>query len=193
MTKTPVELKYNRCTRFLLPSLKLREEFLLNMGFVNAYIQDHEYDIRWDLEGCLFLLFKPGNLNNEFEDFSESLRNLSNFRDEYDIQEGVVFVLEIPDKYKNIFNTFVDGTYSKFDKNYIKECIPQYINGKLSKRWKIFYKDKALFEELAQDLGYNNLDIAKEYINELEDKPYAEDEILRYNSEIETKLRKRND
>lgn len=163
------------------------------MGFVNAYIQDHEYDIRWDLEGCLFLLFKPGNLNNEFENFSESLRNLSNFRDEYDIQQGVVFVLEVPDKYKNIFNTFIDGSYSKFDKTYIKECIPQYINGKLSKRWKIFYKDKALFEELAQDLGYNNLDIAKEYINELEDKPYAEDEILRYNPEIETKLRKRND
>ncbi len=193
MTKTPVELKYNRTTRFLLPALKLNEEFLLNMGFYNAYLQDHEYDIRWDLEGCLFLLFKPGNLNSDFEDFCESLRKLSNYKDEYDIQQGVVFVLEINNKYKDILNTFVEGSYSKFNKTYIKECIPQYINGKLSKRWKIFYKDKALLEELAADLGYKNLDIAKDYIDELEDKPYAEDEILRYNPEIETKLTRRND
>ena len=49
------EIKYNRTTRFILPALKLNEQALLNMGLVNVYLADNEYDVRWDLEQCLFL------------------------------------------------------------------------------------------------------------------------------------------
>ena len=120
------------------------------------------------------------------------MRELPCYRDEYDVEDGVIFVCEIPKEYKHILKPFKEGKYSEIDKKYIQERIPQYINGKLSKRWKVFYKDKSLVEELAKKLGYRIEDAIK-YINEVEDKPYAEDEIFRYNPEIEIDLEKREE
>lgn len=193
MIKTPVEIKYNRTTRFILPALRLNDEKLLQNHFVNAYLQDNEYDIRWDLENCIFLLFKSNLDNPSFENFCQTLRELEGYKDEYDIEEGVVFVIQIPKEYNDIIDTFISGEYSKFNQKYIKNCIPQMINGKISKRWKIFYKEQSLFNELATFLGYKDMELAKQYINELEDKPYAEDEILRYDPSINTRLTRRND
>jgi hypothetical protein len=191
VTKTKVETQYNKTTRFILRSLKLNDSLLIQNGFVNAYIQDHEYDIRWDYENCIYLLFKPEQLEH-FERCASILRSYDNFRDEYDTNEGIVFVFEIPNRYKSIIPNFIAGKYSQFDRNYIKECIPQVINGQISKRWKIFYKEQDLFQELATFLGYKDLNIAKKYIDELEDLPYAEEEIFRYNPEIEVKLTRKN-
>jgi len=188
-----VEIKYNRTTRFILPALRLNDEKLLQNHFVNAYLQDTQYDIRWDLENCIFLLFKSNLDNPNFENFCQTLRELEGYKDEYDIEEGVVFVIQIPKEYNDIIDTFISGEYSKFNQKYIKNCIPQMINGKISKRWKIFYKEQSLFNELATHLGYKDLALAKQYINELEDKPYAEDEILRYDPSINTRLTRRND
>lgn len=193
MIKTPVEIKYNRTTRFILPALRLNDEKLLQNHFVNAYLQDTQYDIRWDLENCIFLLFKSNLDNPNFENFCQTLRKLEGYKDEYDIEEGVVFVIQIPKEYNDIIDTFISGEYSKFNQKYIKNCIPQMINGKISKRWKIFYKEQSLFNELATHLGYKDMELAKQYINELEDKPYAEDEILRYDPSINTRLTRRND
>lgn len=192
MNKTKIESQYNKTTRFILPSLKLNDSLLVQNGFVNAYLQDHEYDVRWDCENCIYLLFKPQQLEH-FERCASVLRSYENFKDEYDTKEGIIFVFQIPNRYKNIISTFISGKYSNFDKLYIKECIPQVINGKISKRWKIFYKDEELFEELATSLGYKNLDIARQYIDELEELPYAQEEIFRYNPEIDVKLTIKNE
>lgn len=192
MTKTKAEILYNRTTRFLLPALRLKDcgikdQLLIDNGFFNCYIQDHEYDIRWDLEGCLFMVFKPKLMSEKFEELSELLRNCSNYRDEYDLEGSIIFVMEIPDKYKSILIPFRQGKYSEFDKRYVKDCIEQYIQGKLSKRWKVFMKDKTIKKELELEYG---IDIGDQ---EVEDIPYAEDEILRYNPEIETSLTRRNE
>lgn len=191
MTKESVEVKYNRTTRFLLPSLRLNEEALLKMGLVNCYLTDNEYDVRWDLEGCLYLLFKPEKLDTEFEEYCDLMRQLPCYKDEYDVENGVVFVCQIPTIYQGIVKPFKQGKYSAIDKNYVKQCVPQFINGKLSKRWKIFYKDKSIIEELAKELGYKTEEEANKWIIEVEDVPYAEDEIFRYNPEIETDLERK--
>ena len=191
MTKESVEVKYNRTTRFLLPSLRLNDDALIKMGLVNCYLTDNEYDVRWDLEGCLYLLFKPQKLDTEFEEYCDLMRELPCYKDEYDIENGVVFVCQIPTIYQNIVKPFKQGKYSAIDKNYVKHCVPQFINGKLSKRWKIFYKDKSIIEELAKELGYKTEEEANKWIVEVEDKPYAEDEIFRYNPEIETELERK--
>lgn len=191
MIKGEVEIKYNRTTRFLLPSLRLNEEALIKMGLINVYLGDNEYDCRWDLEGCLYLLFKPNKLDEEFEEYCELMRQLPCYKDEYDVDDGVIFICEIPKEYKHIVKPFKEGKYSQIDKTYVKQCVPQFINGKLSKRWKIFYKDKSIMEELAKELGYKTLEDAERWIVEVEDKPYAQDEIFRYNPEIETDLEKR--
>lgn len=190
MIKDKTEVKYNRTSRFLLPSLRLNEEALIKMGLVNVYLCDHEYDIRWDLEGCLYLLFKPVKLDREFEEYCELMRQLPCYKDEYDVDKGVIFVCEIPKQYQNILPTFKQGKYSEIDKKYVKECIPQLIGGKLSKRWKIFYRDKSILEELGKELGLTEKE-ADEYILEVEDRPYAQDEIFRYNPEITVDLEKR--
>lgn len=182
------EVKYNRTTRFILPSLKLNDDALIKMGLVNVYLGDNEYDVRWDLEGCLYLLFKPEKLDSEFEEYCKLMRELSLYRDEYDVENGVIFVLEIPQKYKSILMPFKQGKYSKIDKTYVEDCIPRFINGKLSKRWKVLYKDKSILEELAKELGYATIEEAKKWIDEVENKPYAEEEIFRFNPEIKTEL-----
>ncbi len=192
MNKTKAETLYNRTTRFILPALKLgdygiKDSLLLSNGFINCYLQDHEYDVRWDLEGCIFIVFRPKIMSDKFEELSELLRNCPSYKDEYDLEGGIVFVMEIPEKYKSILIPFRTGQYSTFDKYYIKDCIPQYINGQLAKRWKIFMKDKTIKKEL--ELEYK-IDIGDQ---EVEDIPYAQDEILRYNSEIETNLTRRNE
>jgi hypothetical protein len=191
VTKSNTEIKYNKTTRFLLPSLGLSDKALLEMGLVNSYLADHEYDVRWDLDGCLYLLFKPDKMDDMFEEYCKAMRRLSNFKDEYDVAEGIIMVLEIPEKYKSIIKLFKLGQYSKIDKNYVKDCIPQYINGKLSKRWKIFYKDKSLVLDLAKEFGMSETD-AELYIQEVEEIPYAEEEIFRFNYEIKTDLNCKN-
>lgn len=187
MTKSEAEIRYNRTTRFLLPALRLNDDALIAMGLVNAYLTDHEYDVRWDYEKCLYLLFKPAKFNEEFEQYCSLIRQLPLYRDEYDIGEGVVIVLKIPEKYESIIDQFKKGKYSKFDKAYVKECIPQFVGGRLSKRWKIFYKDRGVREEIENEYKIEIGD------GEVEDIPYAQDEILRYNKDINTDLTTRND
>lgn len=191
MTKSNTEIKYNKTTRFLLPSLGLSDKALLDMGLVNSYLVDHGYDVRWDLDGCLYLLFKPEKMDDLFEEYCKAMRKLSHFKDEYDVEEGIIMVLEIPEKYKSIIKPFKQGQYSKIDKNYVKECIPQYVNGKLSKRWKIFYKDKSLISDIAKEFGMNEHD-SELFIQEVEELPYVEEEIYRFNPEFKIDLNYKN-
>lgn len=191
MNKTEAEIKYNKSTRFLLPSLRLNEEILLKMGFKNVYLSDHQYDVRWDFENCLYLLFRPKVMNEEFEAYCSSMRLLPSYKDEYDVDGGVMFVLQVPPRFQHILKPFKRGKYSEIDKNYVKECIPQFINGAVSKRWKVFYKDKSLVEELAEELGYKSMEIALKWIDEVEDKPYFEDEIFRANLNLDSELPKK--
>jgi len=174
---------YNKTTLFLYPALELPDNILLRNGFKNAYLCDHEYDVRWDYEKCLYLLFKPDKFDDVFEDFAGYMRGHELFKDEYDLVDGVMFVLEIPKKYQDITETFKKGAYSKFNREYIQDCVPMVKKGSISKAWKIFNQDLSLRREWEKELGYKEGELEK-WNEEVYPKPEAKNEIYRYNPEI---------
>jgi hypothetical protein len=182
--KTKGELLYNKTTLFLYPALELPDNILLRNGFKNAYLSDHEYDIRWDYDKCLYLLFEPEKFDDVFEDFSAYMRGHDLFKDEYDLNGKVVFVLEIPKKYQDIIETFKRGEYSKFNREYIQECVPMVKKGSVSKAWKIFNQDASLRKEWATFCGYDNVEDFARWNQEVYPKPEPQNEIYRYNPEI---------
>jgi len=183
MIKTKGELIYNKTTLFVYPSLELPDTILLRNGFKNAYLCDHEYDVRWDFDGCLYLLFQPENFDDIFEDFSNYMRKHEYCRDEYDLDEKVMFVMEIPEQFKNIIDHFKIGKYSKFNSQYIQQCIPMVKKGSISKAWKVFNQDLSLRREWEKELGYKEGELEK-WNEEVYPKPEPKNEIYRYNPEI---------
>jgi len=159
------------------------DNILLRNGFKNSYLVDHEYDIRWDYEGCIYLLFEPEKFDDIFEDFSDYMRKHKLFKDEYDLNGKVMFVMEIPEQYKDIFLQFKLGRYSKFNRNYVQQCIPMVKKGNISKAWKIFNQDLSLRREWEKELGYREGELEK-WNEEVYPRPEPKDEIYRYNPEI---------
>jgi hypothetical protein len=132
--------EWNKSTLFLLDSLQLDFNELIGNGLVNTYLCDFNHDVLH--KNCIYLLFNPYKFTTNFESFCEKLRYHQGFVEEYDTNgEGkVMFVFKFPEKYTSIITNFIFGKYSKFDRNFVKEIYPQYVNGKLSMRWMIIEK-----------------------------------------------------
>ena len=77
-----------------------------------------------------------------------------------------------------ILNHFKKGEYSKIDKRYVNKFFPKFVDGKVSLRWKVFYKDPSL-----KAFWEDKLDVNLDSDKELWDKPSPSDEILNYNLE----------
>lgn len=182
MIKTKSEILYNKTTLLLYPALQLPDPMLLKNGFKKCYISDHGYDVRWDYDGCLYLLFEPQQFNEDFEEFSNFMRKHSLFKDEYDLNGKVMFVMQIPDKYRDILIKFKKGKYSEFNKDYVTECIPMLRKGNISKAWKIFNQDLSLRREWEKELGYKEGELIK-YNSEVYPIPEPIDEIYRFDEE----------
>jgi len=172
--------KKNNSYLFLLPALGVNLSLLESNGLENVYLGDHKHEVIYD--NCLYLLFKPKEFNDVFEDFCSMLRRLKYFVDEYDIiNNRVMFVLKFPERLNATLQAFKNGEYSKFDKEYIKDSFPA-INPKTklpSKIYQILIKHPKMKEELM--LKYN---VEEEYITEFWSKPNPSEEIFNYNEEF---------
>lgn len=179
MVKNEAELKYNKSTLFLYPLVYTNQEELITNGFINVYIGDHEYDIQWNTEYCLYLLFKPKSFK-VFEYFADKLRNTSAYRDEYDIDGGyIMVVLQVPEKFHCVLDLFKQAKYSEFPEEYWKKSFRRVIGNKTAKLWKVFTRDKTLREEIE---SYFRVTLSEE--DELYEKPYPKDEIYRFSPDI---------
>lgn len=76
-----------------------------------------------DYEDCIFLLFKPTNVQN-FNLFTEEYRN--RIVDEYDRSGHVILVFKLPEKFRKDIDTVMTGKFSKTSKEYQQE-IPTYV------------------------------------------------------------------
>ena len=91
-----------------------------------------------------------------------------------DLQKGINILQSIA----NVIPDFKKGQYSKMDKRYVNKFFPKFIDGKVSVRWKVFYKDpslKAFWEE--------KLAVQIQPDKELWDIPEAEEEIINFNKQ----------
>lgn len=96
----------------MVPTLKIPKDELKNNGFINGYCKDEQQDLEY--KDCIFLLFKPPNLNM-FRVFLDNEYERTKFIiEDYDYPEGfVVVVYKLNPEYKEDFDLVREGKYSK--------------------------------------------------------------------------------
>lgn len=108
--------KATTSTILLLPTIGKNRRRLLKYGFLNAYLDDKDYDIHY--EEALYLLFKP-EPSEKISELVSFERQDSLFLDEYDYEGGyVVVVYAMQKKYLPEYKLFLEGKYSKFSQEY---------------------------------------------------------------------------
>lgn len=100
-------------TIFLVPTLKVPKDALVNNGFLNAYIKDTLQDNQYPVD-VIYLLFKPVDLNKFREFLISEYSRTDDVIDDYDYEGGyVVVVYKIRDSIKNDVCLIKHGQYSK--------------------------------------------------------------------------------
>jgi len=114
---------YNKTTLFLLPMLELTlRNPVVKKYLKNAYLDDADFE--HDFTRPLFLLLRTKSFEEkEFKDLCTILRSKMTFKVDYDLgkQDGdnlVMYVFEIPEKWKENYYHFKAGRYSKFTDPY---------------------------------------------------------------------------
>lgn len=215
------KIKNTDSSIFLLPLLGIKTKEWLNLGFINAYLADKNRSKVNDKDLHLYLLFHPSpepksvrmlggyekmevdsqldRLTQKIEDLEEIDKNKTVLLDEYDYEGGyIVLVLKIPSKYKNDYELFLKGQYSKFSKAFIN-MMPENIivedfkdqnntlqplTGK-STQWMIINKAPAYkkFTEKKYDITLDN-DQEVHHLPIIEEETLSEVILLKLNKEI---------
>lgn len=93
------KITINKSYYFLLPLFRLR----YYKNIINTYLGDIREDEAFDDK--LYILSSE-------EDYY--LSNNDNYVKHYNVPEGIMYVLNVPDKFINEYNNFLLGKYSKF-------------------------------------------------------------------------------
>ncbi len=107
-----MEIKKTITSIFIVPTLSISKEKLVDNGYINGYIRDERRDVQY--EGCIYLLFKPENLD-KFKDFLDvEYERTKSIIDDYDYEDGyVVVVYMLNSKLEKDFNLIKQGKYSQ--------------------------------------------------------------------------------
>lgn len=136
----------------MVPTLKLPKDALKGNGFINAYIKDAKREDEY--KGCIYLLFKPENLDKFREFLDSEYERTKSVIEDYDYKDGfVVIVYQLDDRYKNDFDLIKKGSYSKTSKDFQK-IFPKMVkinrNGldkdEVSLQYRIFNRTEDLIE-----------------------------------------------
>jgi hypothetical protein len=145
-----MEVKKTITSIFMVPTLKIDRELLKSNGFINGYSIDKRRDAQY--EGCVYLLFKPENLDKFREFLDGEYERTKAVIDDYDYEDGyVVVVYKLDTKWKKDFGLVREGLYSltseKFQASFPKS-VKLFKFGmtveKVSIQHKIFNKTKDL-------------------------------------------------
>lgn len=175
----------NNTTFFFADLLDIDFGILTDHGFLNIYLSDHQHDVIH--ENALYFLFKPEKFDSSFEEFCKFLRTNPLYIEEYDCDIGeVMFVFNFPKQYLNVLESYKKGKYSEFPDNFLKRYYPPFVNGEISKRWRICHRSTQYRQALEEKL---NVKIDEKA--ELHDIMSPEDEIYNFNPETYNMLCKK--
>ena len=154
-----MERKHTITSVFIVPTLSVGRERLVDNGFVNGYIKDGKRDVQY--ENAVYLLFKPQNLD-KFRDFLDSeYERTKSIIDDYDYEDGyVVIVYEINPILKDDIELIKQGKYSQTSKKF-QESFPKVVkirkNGlsrdEISLQYRVFNKTQDLKQFWEDKLG----------------------------------------
>lgn len=160
-----MEIKKNITSIFMVPTLKVPKDALRGNGFINAYVKDARKEDHY--EGCIYLLFKPENLDKFREFLDNEYERTKTVIEDYDYEDGfVVVVYQLDEKYKKDFVLVKQGKYSKTSKDFQK-LFPKVIkitrNGlhkdEISLQYRIFNKADDLISFWEDKLGIDFAEI----------------------------------
>ena len=120
-------------------------------NLVNTYIGAWQYP---DLNNHIFLLYKF-NGDKKFIEYEDYLENCALFHSKYDPDKThVMFVLNVPEDYQDIYDLYKEGKYSKFSEDYKIQIFKFHgISDGEHKVAKVLFKHPDLREELEERLG----------------------------------------
>ena len=145
-----MSVKKTIATIFMVPTLKIKRESLIENGFINGYLSDARRDVQH--KSAVYLLFKPTNLD-KFREFLDNEYERTNYiLDDYDYEDGyVVVVYQLNPMWKEDFMLVREGLYSRTSDEFQK-VFPKVIkitkNGlhrdEISLQYRIFKKTEDL-------------------------------------------------
>lgn len=172
-----MEIKKTITSIFIVPTLSIGKDKLVDNGFINGYVNDKRGDYQY--EDCVYLLFKPKDLD-KFRDFLEGeYERTKQIIHDYDYEDGfVVVVYSINVEIKKDIELIKLGKYSKTSKEFQK-LFPKIVklkrNGlykdEISLQYRIFNKTQDLVEFWEDKLGVefdDNMEVWHAFIEEEE-------------------------
>ena len=175
-----MSIKRTVATIFMVPTLKIKRETLMENGFINGYLSDSRRDVQHIND--VYLLFKPTNLD-KFREFLDNEYERTNYiLDDYDYEDGyVVVVYQLNPVWREDFMLIREGMYSRTSQDFQKD-FPKVIkimkNGlhrdEISLQYRIFKKTddlKQYWEErldivFTDDMEvWDGFDIARETLD----------------------------
>jgi hypothetical protein len=154
-----MERKHTITSVFIVPTLSIGRDKLLDNGFINGYIKDVNRDIQY--ENAVYLLFKPKDLDR-FRDFLDGeYERTKSIIDDYDYEDGyVVVVYEVNPRLKDDIELVKQGKYSQTSRKF-QDIFPKAIqikkNGlrrdEVSLQYRVFNKTEDLRQFWEDKLG----------------------------------------
>lgn len=104
---------YNKTTYFLLPLLEVNR-INISRWLINSYLGNSEKE---DLNHRYWIFIElDDKVQIEYPTILVQLEEHKQYINHYNTKDSIVYVLEIPDKYKVDYDNFIIGKYSKFSK-----------------------------------------------------------------------------
>ena len=154
-----MEVKKNITSIFMVPTLQVPKDALRGNGFINAYIKDADNENGY--EECIYLLFKPTDIDKFREFLDSEYERTKNIIEDYDYEDGfVVLVYKLNKKYDKDLELIMKGKYSKTSDDF-QSMFPKVVkimkNGlhrdEISIQFRIFKKTQDLREYWENKLG----------------------------------------
>lgn len=107
-----MEIKKTITSIFIVPTLSIGKEKLVDNGYINGYIEDARKEVQY--EGCIYLLFKPQSLEKFKEFLDVEYERTKSIVDDYDYEDGyVVVVYMLNSRLDSDIALIKKGKYSK--------------------------------------------------------------------------------
>ena len=117
MEYTLGQITKTNTTLFILSTLGIKREDLLENGFINAFSKDRLRDEEY--RDCIFLLFRPPDLDKFREFLEREHERTKSLIDDYDYSGGyVILVYKLNSRFKKDYELVRHGKYSQTSKEY---------------------------------------------------------------------------
>lgn len=154
-----MEIKKTITSIFIIPTLQIPRQTLVDNGYINGYIKDALRDVQY--EECVYLLFRPKNLDKFREFLDGEYERTKSIIDDYDYEEGfVVVVYKLNSKFSKDIKLIKHGKYSKTSKEFqalFPKIVKAKVNGlhrdEISLQYRVFNRTEDLVKFWEEKLG----------------------------------------